>query len=454
MRSVFSMFAQSVGLLPGKAAFTDLLEACRTNLASFVPLVGDMWRTMDTGGFSSGLRADLRRFNGGLFAPGPHGAVAPLPIEADMLDLLIAASKRDWSEVEPAIFGTLLENAINKHERGRLGAHFTPRAFVERLVQPALMDPLLAEWDGVKASALLKAEAGDNAGAADAVRGFHARLCAVRVLDPACGTANFLYVALDMMKRLEGEVLDVLADLVAGEGDRLDLTQATVDPHQFLGLELNPRAVPVAELVLWLGWLQWHFRNRPGREVAEPILRDFHNIRHADALLDYREEEVMKATRWGGRTKPHPITGEDVPDETDRVLTLRPKGCEADRVAGGRFHRRQPAVHRRQGSARRAWRRLRGGAVGGVSEGQPQRRPRALFLVEGSAGGGGGEGAAVRVHHVELAASGVLPPRGDRRAGGADAGASGVRRPRPSVDGRERQRRRADRDDGRGGREW
>lgn len=341
MRSVFCMFAQSVGLLPGKDAFTGLLEACRTDLRSFVPLVGDMWRTMDKGGFSSGLRASLHRFNGGLFAPGAHGAVEPLPLDADMLNLLIVASKRDWSEVEPAIFGTLLENAINKRERGRLGAHFTPRAFVERLVQPVLMDPLLTEWDGVKASALHKAENGDTPGAADAVRGFHARLCAIRILDPACGTANFLYVALDMMKRLEGEVLDLLADFVPGEGDRLDLTQATVDPHQFLGLELNPRAVPVAELVLWLGWLQWHFRNRPGREVAEPILRDFHNIRHADALLDYRAEEAMEGvTRWGGRTKTHPITGEKVPDETDCVLVMRPLNAkptawpEADFILG------------------------------------------------------------------------------------------------------------------------
>ncbi len=203
------------------------------------------------------------------------------------------------------------------------------------------MDPLLTEWDGVKASALLKAEAGDAAGAADVIRGFHARLCAIRVLDPACGTANFLYVAFDMMKRLEGEVLDLLADLVAGEGDRLDLTQATVDPHQFLGLELNPRAVPVAELVLWLGWLQWHFRNRPGREVPEPILRDFHNIRHADALLEYSAEEAMEGvTRWGGRTRTHPITGERIPDETDRVLVMRPLRAkpavwpEADFIVG------------------------------------------------------------------------------------------------------------------------
>ena len=329
MRSVFSMFAQSVGLLPSPTAFTELLETCRTNLASFVPLVGDMWRTMDKGGFSTGLRANLRRFNGGLFAPGIHGAVEPIRLDADMLDLLVIASRRDWSQVEPAIFGTLLENAIDARQRGQLGAHFTPRAFVERLVQPTIMDPLLEEWDGVKAAALSKAEDGALPAAADLIRAYHARLCAVRVLDPACGTANFLYVAFDMMKRLEGEVLDLLADFVPGEGDRLDLTQASVDPHQFLGLELNPRAVPVAELVLWLGWLQWHLRNRPGREIPEPILRDFHNIKKADALLDYRAEEVVPGlTRWGGATKTHPITGEEVPDETDRVLVMRPKGAK------------------------------------------------------------------------------------------------------------------------------
>jgi hypothetical protein len=330
MRSVFCMFAQSVGLLPSRTAFTDLLEDCRGQPpAFFVAMLGEMWRTMDKGGFSAGLRADLRRFNGGLFAPGVHGPVEPLPLDAEMLDQLAIASRRDWSEVEPAIFGTLLENAIEGRERAALGAHFTPRAFIERLVQPALMDPLQAEWDGVKAAAFGRLDKDDRKGAASLVREFHARLCALRILDPACGSGNFLYVALDLLKRLESDVLEVLADLEPGEGDRFDLTQATVDPHQFLGLELNPRAVPVAGLVLWLGWLQWHFRNRPGRELPEPILKDFHNIQEQDALLDYLETEVVTgATRWGGRTKLHPITGEDVPDETDRVLVLRPKGAK------------------------------------------------------------------------------------------------------------------------------
>jgi hypothetical protein len=330
MRSVFSMFAQSVGLLPSPTAFTDLLAECRANPASFVGLVGEMWRTMNTGGFSAGLRTDLKRFNGGLFAPGPHGPVEPLKLEADMIELLLIASRRDWAEVEPAIFGTLLENALTEPERNQLGAHFTPRAFVEHLVQHAVMDPLLEDWAGEKAAAVARAEAGDRPGAAAILRQFHARLCNVKVLDPACGTANFLYVALDLMKRLEAEVLDFLANLAPGEGERLDLAQSSVDPHQFLGIELNPRAVPVAELVLWIGWLQWQFRTRGAREIAEPILRDFHNIQRSDALLDYRSTQPVKdaqgrmVTRWGGRTKPHPITGEDVPDETDRVLVQKP----------------------------------------------------------------------------------------------------------------------------------
>lgn len=330
MRCIFCMFAQSVGLLPTRTAFTDLLEECRSNLPSFEPMLTELWRTMDAGGFSTALRALVLRFNGGLFAPGPAGAAETLPVDADMLGLLIMASRRDWADVEPAIFGTLLESALDAKQRGELGAHFTPRAFVERLVLPTVMEPLREEWDGVKAAAVDRAEVGDRTVAADLVRAFHARLCAVRVLDPACGTGNFLYVTLELMKRLEGEVLDVLADLLPGEGDRLNLAGASVDPHQFLGLEKNPRAVPVAELVLWIGWLQWHFRTRGNVPPAEPILRDFHNIRECDAVLTYEREEPETdakgdpITRWGGRMQLQPITGEEIPDKADRVLVMRP----------------------------------------------------------------------------------------------------------------------------------
>jgi hypothetical protein len=330
MRCIFSMFAQSVGLLPSPTSFTELLQGCRGNPQSFVPLVGDMWRHMNTGGFSPALRAMVLRFNGGLFGAGPHGAAEPLPVDADMLDLLIAASKRDWADVEPAIFGSLLENALDSDQRAQLGAHFTPRAFVERLVLPTVMEPLRLDWDGVKAAAEDFVLKGNKSAAAAAIRAFHAKLCATRVLDPACGTGNFLYVTLELMKRLEGEVLDLLADIEPGEGDRLDVAGASVDPHQFLGIEKNPRAVPVAELVLWIGYLQWHFRTRGNAPPAEPILRDFKNIREGDALLTYTHEEPERddkgrpITRWGGQTKPHPVTGEMVPDEADQIPVLRP----------------------------------------------------------------------------------------------------------------------------------
>ena len=332
MRCIFTMFAQSVGLLPSRTAFTELLERCRADLPSFVWSVGDLWRSMNTGSFSGGLHAKLKRFNGGLFAPGVNGAAEPLAVDAEMLDLLIQVSRRDWADVEPAIFGTLLEEALDTTQRSQFGAHFTPRAFVERLVLPTVMAPLRADWDAAKAAAVHRAEKGDRPGAAADVRAFHAKLCAVRVLDPACGTGNFLYVTLELMKRLEGEVLDLLADLAPGEGDRLEVAGASVDPHQFLGLEKNPRAVPVAELVLWIGYLQWHFRTRGNAPLAEPILRDFRNIRAGDALLAFdradpeRDARGHPVTRWGGRTKTHPITGEDVPDETDRVPVMQYKG--------------------------------------------------------------------------------------------------------------------------------
>ena len=167
---------------------------------------------------------------------GVHGTVEPLPIDGDMLNLLLFAANRNWADVEPAIFGTLLENALDERQRGELGAHFTPRAFVERLVLPTVMEPLRADLDGVKVAAMKLAET-DRAAAAKLVMEFHAQLCRVRVLDPACGTGNFLYVTLELMKRLEGEVLDLLVDLSPGEGDRLAISGASVDPHQFIGLE-------------------------------------------------------------------------------------------------------------------------------------------------------------------------------------------------------------------------
>ena len=329
-RCIFCMFAQSVGLLPEGGTFTALLQECETAPGTFVDLVGDLWARMNTGGFYAVGRAFVLRFNGGLFVADDGTPAKPLPLDATGIKLLLVAAQRDWRDVEPAIFGTLLEQALDTATRGQLGAEFTPRAFVERLVLPTVMEPLRLEWDAVKAVAREASEGGRPLVAAAAVRAFHSALCKVVVLDPACGTGNFLYVTLELMKRLEGEVLDALAGLEGGEVRLLDLGGVTVGPRQFHGLDLNPRAVPVAVLVLWIGYLQWHFRTQGKAPPAEPILHQLPNIRCADALLEYDGTEPALDAKgsprmeWGGRETLHLITGDTVPDGTDQVAIMRP----------------------------------------------------------------------------------------------------------------------------------
>jgi len=339
-RCLFSMFAEDVQLIP-KGSFTELLKSLADDPGQFVPLVGALWKEMDGGGFSVVLRKTLPRFNGKLFK-NPD----VLPLTKAQIGLLIEAAKSDWTQVEPAIFGTLLERALDPLERHALGAHYTPRAYVDRLVQPTVVEPLRSAWAYVQGAAVLLANEGRHKEAVAELRAFHHRLCGLRVLDPACGSGNFLYVSLEHLKRLEGEVLNQLHDL--GESQTLlEAEGLTVDPHQFLGLEINPRAAAIAELVLWIGYLQWHFRTQGSGLPPSPILKDFRNIECRDAVLAYdRVEFVMDAqgkavTRWDGRTyKKHPVTGEDVPDETAQVPLERyvnPRQAEwpqADVVVG------------------------------------------------------------------------------------------------------------------------
>jgi hypothetical protein len=326
-RCLFSMFAEDVGLLPrehGQGAFTTLLETLQNSPQQFVPLLAALWREMDAGGFSVVLRATLPRFNGKLFKQPEV-----IALDREQIGLLLQAAHADWTQVEPAIFGTLLERALTPSERHALGAHYTPRAYVERLVLPTVVEPLRSEWRNVQAAALLLANEGRLDAARAEVDAFHHRLCQVRVLDPACGSANFLYVTLEHMKRLEGEVLDQLHAFGRGQ-QRLEAEGLTVDPQQFLGLELNPRAAAIAELVLWIGYLQWHFRTSGSGLPPQPILKDFRNIECRDAVLacdgieTVVDERGVPVSRWNGvTTKTHPVTGEQVPDENARTPLQR-----------------------------------------------------------------------------------------------------------------------------------
>ncbi len=280
MRCIFTMFAEDVDLLP-RGEFTRLLQECLDGPDSFAPLLRDLWKRMDDpdydNRFFSGFKAHLRHFNGNLFRDA-----RAFPMTREEIGELLAAAGHDWRYVEPAIFGTLVEQALDADERRKLGAHYTPRSYVERLVEVTVMEPLREDWNAAQIKAGDARDRGELKEAVAAIRAFHHQLCTTRVLDPACGTGNFLYVALELMKRLEGEVLEALAELGETEGIGLE----TVDPHQFLGIELNVRAAAIAELVLWIGYLQQHYRNR-SEHPAEPILKAFGNIQQKDAVLTW-----------------------------------------------------------------------------------------------------------------------------------------------------------------------
>ena len=371
-RCLFSMFAEDVELLP-KGAFQALLLQHREDPATLQQMLRILWTDMDRGGFSAALTKPVLRFNGKLFKDDSTDGYSLL-LTPEQIDLLNQAARANWREVEPAIFGTLLERALDPDERHALGAHYTPRAYVERLVLPTVIEPLRAEWANAQAAALLLAhEAAElearppevktkkdfaaldrhNAAvrakwheARQQAKDFLHRLCTLRVLDPACGSANFLYVTLEHLKRLEGEVLNQL-NALGDTQDVLDLGRETVTLQQLLGIELNERAATLAELVLWIGFLQWHIRTSGRASVAEPVVHDYGNIEHRDAVLAYDGTEPMTdaagqvLTRWDGVSfKPHPATGQLVPDEAARVVQpryLNPRQAEwpkADFIVG------------------------------------------------------------------------------------------------------------------------
>jgi hypothetical protein len=316
MRMIFTMFAEDVGLID-HAAFRTKLKSFGGRVESFVPVVADIWAAMATGSESVALAARMKHFNGGLF-----DKVEVLPVTGKQLQLLIDAAEHDWSQVEPSIFGTLVERALTPADRHKLGAHYTPRAYVERLVNHVVITPLRDDWRGVQVEveqALDGTEKGALA-ARRAVERFLGQLQETRVLDPSCGTGNFLYVSMELMKRLEAEVHQVLIGL----GGTPPLIG--INPEQFLGLELNPRAARVAELVLWIGYLQIYAREHGKASPPEPILRAFKNIREQDAVLAYTSkkprvnESGQPVTRWDGKTRiKDPVTGREVPDPAARV---------------------------------------------------------------------------------------------------------------------------------------
>lgn len=295
MKCVFTMFSEDVGFLP-LGLFTQRLktweqEARNGHPERFVRGLRALWTKMRDGGdLESG--DTIRHFNGYLFRDPD-----PIKLDAEEIDVLLTAAKADWRRVSPAIFGTLLERALSKKERHQLGAHYTPEAYIRRLVDKTIMAPLRAEWTATRAEMELLLRRGKDTAKAteDAIKLGHAfrlKLSSVRVLDPACGSGNFLYVSLKELKRLEGEVIRAL--YAAGDRqDWFDMPGNTVHPEQFYGIEIKPWAAKIAELVLWIGYLQWQVSAGRLDRMKPPLLQDLQHIKNTDALISVQKTQTL-----------------------------------------------------------------------------------------------------------------------------------------------------------------
>lgn len=280
-QAVFCLFAEDIGLLPrgnsGRGLFTEIVKACQgEHYGLFPDYVRELFAKMASGG--NVQFRDVSRFNGGLFEPDADYALPEMGIKE--LQTLDTVADLDWSAVEPSIFGTLFERGLDPAKRSQIGAHYTSRADIETIVESVLMAPLRREWEAVRAS-------GDNA----ARLALLDRLATIRVLDPACGSGNFLYVSLNLLKDLEKAA--ITAPAFADD----PAPAPRVHPRQLYGIELSGYAHELTSVVVWIGYIQWH-RNNGYRYEQRPILQKLDTVECKDAILGVKDDGTLYKPAW------------------------------------------------------------------------------------------------------------------------------------------------------------
>lgn len=285
VQCVFCMFAEDENLLPS-GAFTNLLSKVTQDPERAASRLGALFQTMQSGGDYGDIPVEW--FNGGLFK---HIDIPQLT-QDDLQKLHSAASEYDWRAIDPTIFGTLFENGLNSDERSQLGANYTDTNTIQKIITPLINEPLLAEWAQVKAQIIEHKKTTKSKGkkASQEVKAiyeaFQLRLSQFRVLDPACGSGNFLYLALKALRDVER--------IVSIEAQELGLAPELVmqtGPHNILGIEINAFAAELARVTVWIGDIQWCQRN--GEPLSSrPILKPLDSIEHRDALLTPKGKEA------------------------------------------------------------------------------------------------------------------------------------------------------------------
>jgi hypothetical protein len=282
IRILFCLFAEDIKLLPEKL-MSRLVAETRDDPVTFGRQLRALFGHMAKGGYFGLDR--IPHFNGGLFDDD-----TVLDLTRDDLRVLHCVSQLDWSSIEPSILGTLFERGLDPSKRSQIGAHYTSREDILLIVEPVLMRPLRRRWGEVREKVEEVAaewRAAPSAGGVKArlrsrlqklLHGFADEIADTKVLDPACGSGNFLYVALRELLNLEKEVITLSMSL------GFPLSIPTSDPRQLYGIEINEYAHELAQATVWIGYIQWLHENGFGWP-AEPLLKKLDNIEHKDAIL-------------------------------------------------------------------------------------------------------------------------------------------------------------------------
>jgi len=342
-RLLFCMFAEDIELLPDKL-FTRMLEACEHTPDRFAPMAKGLFTAMKQGGFFGA--DEIAWFNGGLFDDD-----TALPLDASGIKQTLIAARMDWSSIEPSIFGTMFERGLDPAKRSQLGAHYTDAGKIMKIIEPVILRPLRQEWNETKAQiepALKKAEEAKSKAARtkgmqkvqSLLGAFLDRLRNVRVLDPACGSGNFLYLALMHLKDLEHRVL------LEAEAMGLGMQLPQLGPEVVKGIEINAYAAELARVTVWIGQIQWMISHGFSAN-RKPILEPLDTIENRDALIEFfttedtesTEERQVREAEWpeAGFIVGNPpfLGGSKMLGELDDGYATALRACYKGRVPGG-----------------------------------------------------------------------------------------------------------------------
>ncbi|MEH2457369.1 DNA methyltransferase [Nostoc sp.] len=262
LQCVLAMFAEDRQLLP-RDMFVSCVQDCMSGASSY-DVLGGLFREMNLPGITpAGRYKDVDYFNGGLFSQ-----IQAIELTREELNFLDVSAKENWSKVRPAIFGNLFEGTVDKKERHARGIHFTSEADIMKIVRPTIS----RYWEERIEAASTIAE----------LSTLQLELQSYRVLDPACGSGNFLYMAYQELKRIEMLLLDAIAQRRKSEDKQIQM--GFVTPQQFYGMDTNPFAVELARVTLMIA-RKIAIDNLKLTEPALPLDSLDNNILCQDALF-------------------------------------------------------------------------------------------------------------------------------------------------------------------------